>query len=79
MLLRKAVENKKKIKVIDLDVEVPEDDFYHGYICRRCNLHFAVRQDFQEQDLLSCNCCKLDDQVEDIGQVILYKGVMIYG
>jgi hypothetical protein len=79
MLLRKAVESEKKIKVIELDAEVPKDDFYNGYRCNRCDLHFAVRQDFEEQDILVCNCCKKDDQVEDVGQVILYKGVMIYG
>jgi predicted nucleic acid-binding Zn ribbon protein len=73
------VERQKKIKVIELNAEVPKDDFYHGYVCQRCELHFAVRQDFEDQDIIVCNSCRMDDQVEDIGQVILYKGVMIYG
>ncbi|MGE6756294.1 hypothetical protein ACQKFO_23165 [Rossellomorea sp. NPDC071047] len=79
MLLRKAVERQKKIKVIELNVEVPENDLYNGYYCNRCDLEFAVSQRFQEQDIIACNCCKKDDQIIDKGEAILYKGVLLYG
>jgi DNA-directed RNA polymerase subunit RPC12/RpoP len=74
------VERQKKIKVIELNVEVPEDNnLYHKYYCRRCELDFAVSQKFQEQDIVACNGCRKDDQLEDRGEATLYKGVILHG
>jgi DNA-directed RNA polymerase subunit RPC12/RpoP len=59
---------------------VPEENnLYHGYFCRRCELDFAVSQKFQEQDIIVCNGCKQDDQIEEQGEATLYKGVLLHG
>ena len=79
MQLRKAVEKKMNIKVVELNVEVPDNDPYHKYHCKRCNLDFLVSQEFEDQSIIVCNSCKEDDQIEDKGEAILYKGVVIHG
>ena len=67
------------IKVIELNAEVPNEEAYHKYHCKRCNLDFLVSQDFEDQSIIACNCCKQDDQIEDDGEAIFYKGVISHG
>lgn len=40
----------------------------HVYECEECTLTFMVEQAFEEQDLIHCPVCCMDDNLRDAGE-----------
>lgn len=77
MRLKQAVERKLKVQVKDIaelsnNVEVFEEALssrFHLYICPPCNMRFAIDQNFEDQSIIVCPSCRIDDYIQDNGEI----------
>lgn len=46
---------------------------YYVYLCTKCNVKFAVNQDFEDHAIGDCPLCHTDDHLEDVGEAVDVK------
>jgi predicted nucleic acid-binding Zn ribbon protein len=77
VLLDAVRTQNKKIKLLDLTAEIPNEKLMHWYLCegKDCMVDFGVSQMLEDQSVVTCPVCKTDDHLKDVGPAAVFKGV----